>query len=53
MWAIQPAYVGYTTCIRGIYGLYMWDAQPAYVGYKLRAAKVGLSTHDSRIYTDS
>ena len=45
--------MGYTACIRGIYGLYMWDAQPAYVGCKLRAAKVGLSTHDSRIYTDS
>ena len=44
MWAIQPAYVGYTVYTCGM---------PAYVGCKLRAAKVGLSTHDSRIYTDS
>jgi len=31
----------------------MRAVQPAYVGYKLITVKVGLSSHDHRIYTGS
>ncbi|EFI14616.1 hypothetical protein HMPREF0106_01466 [Bacteroides sp. D22] len=34
------------------YSLHIWAVHHTHVGYKLIAVKVGLLSHDNRIYTD-
>ena len=50
---LLPTYVGCTARICRLYGLQAWAVQPSCVGYKLITVKVGLSSHDYRIYTGS